>query len=204
IEEKTRLKLFEPFFTTKPPGKGTGLGLANVVRVMKNHKGFVDVASVPGGGSTFNLYLPITVIDTPAKHDENNEESLQVVPVYVNARILVIDNDPAVCEILMLALQNAGCTVTSNVNPLSAVEAYRKHWEEFDVVLIDMLMPQCNGFECLRRFKEINPSVKAILVSGLNELIEDHRITEMGFAGSITKPFNIRTLISTVARASKS
>jgi CheY-like chemotaxis protein len=64
-----------------------------------------------------------------------------------------------------------------------------------------MLMPQVNGLECFRRLKEIHPSVRAILVSGLNELVDDTRIVELGFVGSVTKPFNIRKLVNTVAQA---
>ena len=203
MDAKTIQRLFEPFFTTKPPGKGTGLGLANVARVMKNHQGFVDVDSSPGKGATFRLFAPTTVVNAAAPVDGNTEQSLKVVPIFVKARVLVIDNDAAVCEILSLTLKNAGCRVDSNTNPLSAVEAYRKHWEDFDVVLIDMLMPHCNGFECFRRLKKINPSIKALLVSGLNELIEEKRIAETGFAGSITKPFNVRELITAVDRLSR-
>ena len=201
MDETIQHRLFEPFFTTKPPGKGTGLGLANVARVMKNHNGFVDVASAPGKGSTFKFYLPVTVAGKAALQADTDSGAIASAPVYINARILVIDNDAAICEILKYALQNAGCRVTTNTNPLKAIEAYRKHPDDFDVVLIDMLMPECNGLECFRRLKEIHPSIRALLVSGLNELIDDRRITEMGLAGSVTKPFNIRALIQTVAKA---
>jgi PAS domain S-box-containing protein len=201
MDETTQRRLFEPFFTTKPPGKGTGLGLANVARVMRNHNGFVDVTSAPGKGSTFTFYLPVTVAAKAAAQTDSDGAAIAPAPVSINARVLVIDNDAAICEILKYALQNAGCRVTTNTNPLKAIEGYRKHPDDFDVVLIDMLMPECNGLECFRRLKEIHPSIRALLVSGLNELIDDRRITEMGLAGSITKPFNIRALIQTVAKA---
>jgi signal transduction histidine kinase len=202
MDEKTQNRLFEPFFTTKPPGKGTGLGLANVSRVMKNHNGFVDVVSAPGKGSTFKFYLPVTVAGKTAPQTDTEDGRVAPAPVYINARVLVIDNDAAICEILKYALQNAGCQVTTNTNPLKAIEAYRKHADDFDVVLIDMLMPQCNGFECFRRLKELHPSIKALLVSGLNELVDEKRIKEMGLCGTITKPFNIRSLIQMVAKTS--
>jgi signal transduction histidine kinase/CheY-like chemotaxis protein len=201
MDEATRNKLFEPFFSTKPSGDGTGLGLSNVLRVMKNHKGFVDVVTALGRGSTFRLYIPITVVGTSAPQAENLDGLLAVVPLYINARVLVIDNDAAVCEVLKLTLQNAGCRVTSIANPLYAIEAFSKRPSDFDIILIDMLMPQVNGLECFRRLKEIHPSVRAILVSGLNELVDDTRIVELGFVGSVTKPFNIRKLVNTVAQA---
>jgi len=200
MDEKTQRRLFEPFFTTKPLGKGTGLGLTNVARVMKNHNGFVDVASAPGKGSTFKFYLPVTVAGKTAPQSDTDSGPVALAPVYINARVLVIDNDAAICEILKYVLQNAGCQVTTNTNPLKAIEAYRKHADDFDLVLIDMLMPECNGLECFRRLKELHPSIKALLVSGLNELVDEKRLMGMGVAGSITKPFNIRSLIQTVAK----
>ena len=200
MDEKTQRRLFEPFFTTKPLGKGTGLGLTNVARVMKNHNGFVDVASAPGKGSTFKFYLPVTVAGKTAPQSDTDSGPVALAPVYINARVLVIDNDSAICEILKYVLQNAGCQVTTNTNPLKAIEAYRKHADDFDLVLIDMLMPECNGLECFRRLKELHPSIKALLVSGLNELVDEKRLMGMGVAGSITKPFNIRSLIQTVAK----
>ncbi|MGB7567721.1 MAG: response regulator [Chitinivibrionales bacterium] len=200
MDETIQRRLFEPFFTTKPPGKGTGLGLANVARVMRNHNGFVDVVSAPGKGSTFKFYLPVTMAGETAPKTDAMTGVVSSAPVYINARVLVIDNDATICEILKYVLQNAGCQVTTNTNPLKAIEAYRKHADDFDLVLIDMLMPECNGFECFRRLKELHPSIKALLVSGLNELVDEKRLSEIGILGSITKPFNIRSLIQTVAK----
>jgi signal transduction histidine kinase/ActR/RegA family two-component response regulator len=202
IDAKVHDRLFEPFFTTKPPGKGTGLGLANVLRVMKNHKGFIDVISAAGRGTTFRLYLPVTIYDTVSSLDTVDSRS-DVLPVYIKSRIMVIDNDASICEILKLTLQNVGCDVTVHTNPVNAIEAFRKHASDFDIVLIDMLMPEFNGFECFRRLRKINHSLKAVLISGLNELINEKLIFDMGFAGSVAKPFNIRTLIQTIEKISK-
>jgi|GEM_PF-3128971 PAS domain S-box len=201
MDETIQRRLFEPFFTTKPLGKGTGLGLANVARVIRNHNGFVDVVSAPDKGSTFKFYLPVTMAGKTAPKADAMSGVISSAPLYINARVLVIDNDATICEILKCVLQNAGCQVTTNTNPLKAIEAYRKHADDFDLVLIDMLMPECNGLECFRRLKELHPSIRALLVSGLNELVEEKRLSEMGLAGSITKPFNIRSLIQTVANA---
>ena len=203
IDESVRSRLFEPFFTTKPQGKGTGLGLMNVLRIMKAHSGFVDVISAPGKGSTFRLYLPVTMLQHAPQTSGASKPAPELVPLYINGHVLVIDDDLAVCDVVKIALQNTGCQVTICSNPQIAAEIYRKHAADISVVLVDMLMPECNGFECLRQLREISSTVKALLITGLSDDLDPRRVLEKGFLGSIKKPFNIRQLVQAVAQAIK-
>lgn len=196
-------KIFEPFFTTKPEGKGTGLGLANVLRIVKSHAGFVDVVSFPGKGTTFLIYLPVAFSPGPSQTQDAEGIEKETQPMHSNARVLVIDDDASVCDIVKIALQNIGCTVTVQTSALDAIEAYRRHARDIDVVLIDMLMPELNGFECLRALREVNPRVRALLVTGLSEEIEPERLAEKGFIDTVRKPFDIRHLARRVAQAAE-
>jgi len=197
MDEAVRSRIFEPFYTTKPVGKGTGLGLANVLRIMGRHGGFVDVKSQPGEGTTFDLCLPAVSEQDRAQQKKPAADGA----VRSTARVLAIDDDPSVLDIVRIALQNIGCRVTICTDAADAVEAYRKHAGDFDLVLVDMLMPETNGFECLRKLREINPDVRAILVTGLSEEISPARVKEKGFVASVRKPFDLRQLAVTVAAA---
>ena len=201
IEEPVMSRIFEPFFTTKPLGKGTGLGLSNVLRTVKNHGGFVDVVSAPDKGATFKLYLPATMAQESSQARAGASMKNDAAPLRLDAHVLVVDDDSSVCDIMRIALQNAGCRVTMHSSAVNALEAYRRLYKDIDLVLVDMLMPEMSGLEFMRLLRTVNPDAKALLVTGLSDDLDRKRVADKGFIGTIKKPFNIRQLIQDVSAA---
>jgi PAS domain S-box-containing protein len=178
-------RIFEPFFTTKDVGKGTGLGLASAYGIIKNHNGIIRVYSEPDHGTTFNIYLPASnlkeVIDAKA--------SWQLMKG--NETILLVDDEEATIQVEKLMLQQLGYTVFPVRSGREAVELYKQKAAQFDLVALDVIMPDMDGRDTYDELKKINPQVKVLLVSGYgyNKSIEE--LMAMGCYGFIQKPFDI-------------
>jgi CheY-like chemotaxis protein len=183
IASDIQKRIFEPFFKTKQDGKGIGMGLAAVYGTIESHKGKITVNSVLQEGTTFTIYLPLS-----KEKPTNSDIQIQSQLYNNNEHILVIDDEATVTDIFKLMLENIGYRVTTVLSGHEALQIYSNKWGDFDLALIDMSMPDLSGRETFQKLKQINPAIKAILVSGytLNEQIE-LALTE-GFAGFIQKP----------------
>jgi PAS domain S-box-containing protein len=191
-------RIFEPFFTDKPDGKGTGLGLAMVYGVVKNHGGTVRVYSEPGNGTVFRVYLPLT----EAVSDVLPEKVFKQ-PVAGKGRILVVDDETVIRNLAELMLQKLGYTVVCAEDGRSAVEYYERHWPDIDLVIADMIMPNMGGLDCLRRMKNLNPGLKAILATGYShDAIDDKARVDYIF-GFLQKPFTFQELSELVASVTR-
>ena len=185
IDDEIIERIFEPFFTTKDVGKGTGLGLASAYGIIKNHNGIIRVYSELDHGTTFNIYLPATdvkeVIDAKA--------STQLIKG--KETILLVDDEEATIQVEKLMLQQLGYTVFPARSGREAVELYKKNAAIFDLVALDVIMPDMNGRDTYDELKKINPEVKVLLVSGygLDKPIEE--LMDLGCYGFIQKPFDI-------------
>ncbi len=183
MDEKTRDRIFEPFFTTKGPEKGTGLGLAVVYGIVKQHNGYIDVSSEPGEGSTFRLYLP-TVSAAPDEAKAPERETVQGG----DATILLVEDDGAVRALAKRTLQEYGYDVLVGLNGEEAVEIFRKR-SGIDLILIDVVMPKMGGKEAVDRIRERHPEAKAILMSGYSvDAIHDSFVLKPGIS-FLPKPF---------------
>lgn len=160
MDEHTREHIFEPFFTTKETGKGTGLGLSTVYGIVKQHDGYVTVESEPGEGSTFYIYLP--VIKTKRERTVPEEHVIR----RGTETILVAEDDRQIRELIEEVLKEYGYRAILAVDGEDAVRKYLEHKETIGLVIIDVIMPRKNGREVYAEISRIDPSVKALFISG--------------------------------------
>ena len=189
LSDEVKTHLFEPFFTTKDPGKGTGLGLAGVYGIVSNHGGGIEVESQQGKGAAFHIYLPeVSEGGTPTTRPKIPENLTHT------ERVLVVDDDVQVREITRKMLEELGCKVHACKDGKEAVDYYREHPDEFDLVILDMVMPNMGGKETFKALKELNPGVKVLLASGYSVEDEAREVMELGAKGFIQKPYRLVVL----------
>jgi len=188
IDQDIIERIFEPFFTTKDVGKGTGLGLASAYGIIKNHNGIIRVYSEKNHGTTFNIYLPASDLENIEDIEISNEM------VKGNEAILLVDDEKGTIQVEKLMLRELGYQVVPALSGKEAIELYKEKMVDFDLVALDMIMPEMNGKDTFDALKKINPEVKVLLVSGysLNKQIEE--LMEKGCNGFIQKPFDIKQL----------
>lgn len=186
MDEEVKKHIFEPFFTTKGIGKGTGMGLAMVYGVVKNHNGFITVDSEPGKGSIFTIYLPASEIKTEEKMEEIR------TPVTGTGTILIVDDEEAIRNLLSDSLSGLGYNTIVASNGREAINFYLSNKDKIDLVILDLIMPFMGGEETLIRLREINPNVKLLIATGygVSETLKD-KLRDKGINGFINKPFNI-------------
>ena len=187
--------LFEPFYTTKPLGQGTGLGLATVYGIVRQSEGYIEVESAPGRGTTFLIYLPRTqetVSTTPARPGTG-----PLTPRGTET-ILVVEDEPAVRQLVVHALRYQGYHVLEAGNAQEALELVEGHVGEIHLLLTDVVMPGMNGRELANRVLAMRPNVKVIMMSGYSGDIlagGDH-VTAWG--AWLQKPISVFELARTV------
>jgi len=160
MDPQTMARIFEPFFTTKEVGKGTGLGLASVYGIVKQHEGYVTVQSDFRWGTTFDIYLPL--VEQGSLKEEAPTDAVRKG----TETLLVVEDDPDVRKMMTKILQTHGYATMEAANGEEAVSVYGEHKGTIDLVLLDVVMPGKNGKEVFDEIAGINPLVKAIFVSG--------------------------------------
>jgi PAS domain S-box-containing protein len=195
IPANIRDRIFEPFFTTKDIGKGTGLGLSTSLGIVQNHGGFITVASDMGKGSTFKIYLPANVIFTAAEPAEKRP-----APQHGHGElVLVVDDEESILEVAKSTLECFGYRVVTAQNGAVAVSAYVRHMPSVAVVVTDMSMPVMDGPALVVALRSINPAVRIIGSSGLDEG-GIAAAAKAGIREFIPKPFSAETMLRTIAR----
>jgi PAS domain S-box-containing protein len=188
IESDILNRIFEPFFTTKAMDRlrGSGLGLSVVHGIVEDHGGYITVDTLLGQGTTFSLYFPITREEPVLKN--NGELSAQSG----DERILVVDDDPTQRKVATQLLKRLGYTVKTASSGEDAVEIMKR--QEFDLMLLDMVMDGIDGAETFRQIRETKPKQKAIILSGfaLTQRVEE--ILKGGAASFISKPLVLHDL----------
>jgi CheY-like chemotaxis protein len=162
MDEETRQKIFDPFFTTKEVGKGTGLGLAVVYGIIKDHEGFINVYSEPGEGTTFRIYLPLISSDVRVEEIAPEKETL----ARGTETILLTEDDESVRGIISIVLKQEGYTVIEAEDGLDAVKKFMENRETIHLLLSELIMPKMNGIEAYDEMKSWRPDLKAIFASG--------------------------------------
>ncbi|MGL1890015.1 MAG: response regulator [Spirochaetaceae bacterium] len=190
-------KIFEPFFTTKEQGKGTGLGLAAVYGIMKDHGGGLNVQSELGVGTTFTLYLPSTTGEVIIEKKNGDK-------ILGKGTILLAEDEELLREISKAVLENLGYRVILAKNGKEATEIYKEKKDEIDLVLLDMTMPIMNGKEALIIIKKINPGSKIIMASGFMRDESLDELKELGLAAFIPKPYKLTELSLLLSEQMKS
>jgi PAS domain S-box-containing protein len=162
MDEATRTRMFEPFFTTKEVGKGTGLGMAIVYGIVRQHNGFVSFYSEPGHGTTFRVYIPIA--DAESAWLEANTK--QEPPPMGSETILLAEDDANVRELVVTVLTKFGYRVVQAEDGEQAVEKFLAHSDSIGLILMDMIMPKKNGKDAYEEICRLQPGVKVLYSSG--------------------------------------
>lgn len=211
MSEETKRRLFEPYFTTKdkPTGArsgGSGLGLATVQSIVRALGGAIVVESEPGAGSTFRVVLPVvqersTTTGVPLSPEREQDTRGEDQPIRGHGeRILVIDDEYAVRNVLGLSLTHLGYTLETAASGLEGLEKFAEAEGDFDLIILDLLMPGLSGEEVFGRLKRLNAAVKVLLVSGFSSETVVRRLLDNGGTGFIQKPFSIEILADRVHR----
>jgi len=193
MDEEVRQRIFDPFFSTKATGKGTGLGLASVYGIIKNHGGYIEVQSQKGQGSQFSIFLPAS-----AKQVLTVAESAPEI-IKGSGTILMVDDEEMVLDVGARVLKKLGYTVLESNNGRHAVELYKKLQDKINLVVLDIVMPDMGGGEVYDRLKEINPDVKVLLSSGYSIDDQASEILERGCDDFIQKPFSLKAMADKIA-----
>jgi two-component system cell cycle sensor histidine kinase/response regulator CckA len=189
MDEGTRERIFEPFFTTKGPDRGTGLGLAVVYGIVKQHGGFIHVYSEPGKGTTFRIYFP--VVDAPA--DPKVVAARGIIHGGSETILLAEDNEP-VRHLTERMLISYGYRVLVACDGEEAVEISRRHGEEIAMVVLDVVMPKKGGKQAYDEMKKSLPGLKALFLSGYSaDAIHDDFVLHPGIP-FLQKPFDLPSL----------
>jgi PAS domain S-box-containing protein len=188
MDEKTQRRIFDPFFTTKEMGRGTGLGLASVYGIIKNHGGFVNVDSHKGRGTRFEIFLPASREPVPPSQLPTAELTDG------HETVLLVDDEEMIIDVGKRMLEKLGYETLTAINGSEAVDIYKTRGDDIDLVILDMVMPKISGGETFDRLKEINPDIKVILCSGYSIDGKATEILQRGCTAFIQKPFNMKTL----------
>lgn len=186
-------KIFDPFFTTKNDGEGTGLGLAMVYNIIKQHKGFIDVYSQDGIGTTFYIYLPIL----KHKIEEKIQETEEKIPAG-EGLILVVDDEEIMRQTAKSILEECGYDVILAENGEEAVDIYKTQHQNIEAVLLDMVMPKMSGKQAFMELIKINKNIKTLLASGFKKDSRVESILELGVKGFIQKPYGLIKLANSM------
>ena len=186
--------LFDPFFTTKEVDKGTGMGLAVVHGIVHGHGGFIKVETELGKGSTFFSYFPVinAIVDETVEGDD-------ILP-RGNERILIVDDEPALVDMGKQRLERLGYRVEGATSPELALEIFKAHPGQFDLVITDMAMPHMTGIQFIQALIDIRPGIKTLLCTGYSNKIDEQSALELGATGFIMKPMDQKRLAEIVRR----
>jgi PAS domain S-box-containing protein len=194
MDERTRNRIFEPFFTTKEIGKGTGLGLSVVFGIMESHKGFVNVESEPGKGTTFHLFFPLP---QSVEIEQVKAETQKEIPGGTET-LLIVEDEEMLRELLKNFLRSAGYRVFTAVDGQEAVDLFEEHCEDIQLVLSDMGLPKLSGIDVFRKMKLKKPNVRFILASGFMESQMKTETSKEGLKDFLEKPYSVYEVLQAV------
>jgi len=195
IDKETLEHIFEPFFTTKGLGQGTGLGLAMVFGIVKQHQGFIKCYSEVGHGTTFKIYLPALLAETPP--------DLPVIPSSLQGgteTILLVDDEELIRDLGKRILSKAGYTVLAASNGREALDLYRSNKGNISLVMLDLIMPGMGGKQCIEGLLKIDPDVKVLVASGYSAGGPTKQALSSGAKGFVAKPFDMRQVLEMVRK----
>ena len=188
---EVRAKIFEPFFTTQGEGKGTGIGLATVLRIVKAHDGFLQVESEPGQGTTFEVFLPRAEAMEPAVMPATEAE----LPRGNGELLLIADDEQVIRELMTAELTAFGYRVVVAGNGAEAVTLFKQHAAEVKLFITDNSMPVMDGLQAVGELRRISATLPVILTSGETSTPLPEGV------GVLNKPFTLEDLMRAVRRS---
>ncbi|WP_246014603.1 hybrid sensor histidine kinase/response regulator [Geomonas oryzae] len=191
IESRILERIFDPYFTTKPAGQGTGLGLAVVQGIVKNHGGAISVHSEVGAGTCFEILLPV-VVDEIVREEDVPEQMLQG-----RERILFVDDEESLTVLGRGILENLGYSVVTALSGMAALDLFRSNPAAFDLVITDLTMPGLSGKALAREITALRPGIPIILCTGFKETFEEAD-REVGIRACLMKPYTMKVLGHTI------
>jgi len=183
IPKEVIARIFDPYFTTKKQGKGTGLGLAVVYGIVKDHKGDIRVYSDPGRGATFSVYLP--VMEESVKNGNNKKATLLKTGT---ERILIVDDEKSVARLESQILSRLGYVVAEHTGSVAALNEFRTDPDKYDLIISDMTMPNMTGDQLAREILAIRPDMPIVICTGFSERINEIQAKIIGIKGLLMKP----------------
>jgi two-component system, cell cycle sensor histidine kinase and response regulator CckA len=195
MDQVTAEKIFEPFFTTKEEGHGNGMGLASAYGAVRAMGGFITCETAPKQGTTLAIYLPRFVADA-----KQNPTSMQLKAQTGNETILLVDDNPAVLELIREALRHQGYQVLVASDGDEALRVVQSHPGKIDLLLTDLMLPGFNGQTLAVRLRAMRPNLRVVFSSGYSPDAFKPS-SELFHAGFLAKPFTIDELARTVRAA---
>ncbi len=186
-------RVFDPYYTTKEKGEGTGMGLAVVQGIVKNHGGTITAESGEGVGSVFQVYLPASDMveaESPAPQTSHTLSG--------NGRILFVDDEQSLLDISKETMEKYGHHVTTSGNGLEALEIFRQDPGQFDLVITDQVMPRMKGDQLAREILKIRPDLPVVLCTGFSESITEQTAEAIGICKFLYKPVGAAMLAELV------
>ena len=191
MSRQVKSHIFEPFFTTKERGKGTGLGLSVVYGVVNSHRGFVQVESEPGAGTSFIIYLPVKHVAAEQREAGRTGGPRQNIP----QTILLVEDEDMLRELGVSILESEGFRVLPAKDGVEAVALFETHSDEIGLVVCDLGLPRLGGREAFLKMKENRPGVRAIVASGYLEPAIRSEMLKAGVIDTIQKPYDFNDLL---------
>ena len=196
MDNATLERIFEPFFTNKGLGKGTGLGLSMVYGIIKQHDGFIQVASKPGAGAEFNIYFP------GADHEPEAARPSEPAPTERgSATILVVEDEKSVRKLVMEVLPKLGYRVLAAADGEEAIKVFERWGDQIDLVLLDAILPKFGGREVYDQIRKRKPSVRFVFTSGYNEEFINRKFELDPSFLFLRKPFSTKELTALIQAA---
>jgi signal transduction histidine kinase/putative methionine-R-sulfoxide reductase with GAF domain len=192
--------IYEPFFTTKEVGQGTGLGLAQVYGIVKQHGGYINADSRPGQGTTFTIYLPVLPYAQPLPQEPPPVQ----LPHGTGQLLLVVEDELQVLQVIQTMLRRLDYRVMTATNGQDALEIYHHEKEDIELVLTDVTMPEMGGLALAESLRKLDPHVKVVALTGYPLGSADKELLSRGFVEWLQKPLKLELLARAIHRALKS
>lgn len=193
MESNVLDRIFEPFFTTKQQGAGTGLGLSMVFGIVKSHGGHITCYSEPGKGTSFHIYFP--AIATQPHFDA---ETTTIMPAFGNETLLLVDDEEPIRNLGQELLSEVGYNVITASTAHEALEIYSRDTERISLIILDLVMPDMGGRQCLDELLAINPKAKVVVASGYSGDRTARDVLQGGAKEFVGKPYNFKEILRAV------